>query len=95
MRTGVIISYNQKVRLGIIKDSNSQKIRFFNENEKVIYKRLDSVTFEIAFVDASLMAVEIVLVTSHKFDKTNVEYHLSRLVEVRAYRSYPYRLRYQ
>lgn len=59
MRTGVVVSYNSIISCGFIKDGNKQKIRFFNENPKLIFKRLDVVRFSVGFVDNSLRAVNI------------------------------------
>ena len=59
MRTGVVISYNKNVRQGMIKDGNSQKINFFNEDVKVVYHQLDIIRFEIASVNGRLMAINI------------------------------------
>ena len=59
MRTGIVISYNSTIRCGFIQDGNKQKIRFFNENPDLIFKRLDVVRFSIGFIDHALRAINI------------------------------------
>ncbi|MCX3267458.1 hypothetical protein [Pedobacter agri] len=60
MRTGIVIAYNRKVKIGVIKDSNEQRIRFYSEDVTNTFQRFDVVQFDIAFIARSLRAVNVV-----------------------------------
>ncbi|MDQ1142856.1 hypothetical protein [Pedobacter agri] len=60
MRTGIVIAYNRKVKIGVIKDSNEQRIRFYSEGVTNTFQLLDVVQFDIAFIARSLRAVNVV-----------------------------------
>ncbi|RZJ91067.1 MAG: hypothetical protein EOO20_06225 [Chryseobacterium sp.] len=62
MRTGIIIAYNSKAKIGIINYSNDQKIKFHVEGIPEAFKRFDVVQFDISFVSGSLRAVNIIQV---------------------------------
>jgi len=66
MRTGTIIAFNTKVRTGIIKDVNAQKLRFYLEDDRKIFKRFEVVKFNISFVNGGLHAVNIIHVLDEK-----------------------------
>lgn len=66
MRTGIIISYNHTAGLGFIKDSNKQRIRFYNEDKTVVFKQFDVVQFDISFVRNNLQAVNVIGVRDKK-----------------------------
>lgn len=59
MRTGIVLSYNTGIRCGFIKDNNGQKIRFYNQDPFVVFKRFDVVRFDISFQSVCLMAVNL------------------------------------
>ncbi|MDQ1142751.1 hypothetical protein [Pedobacter agri] len=73
MRTGTILSYNKKIKQGVIKDANGQKIRFLNANDKVVYKAFEVVRFEIAFVNSHLRAINIDPVIDGIGNRLNLE----------------------
>ena len=58
MRDGMIVNYNTVIKIGIIKDLNSQKIKFFNKGN-TIYKLFDMVCFEIELSSIGLIAVNV------------------------------------
>ncbi|WP_083837973.1 hypothetical protein [Pedobacter agri] len=60
MRTGIVIAYNSKVKIGIIKDSNGQKIRFYLEGVAITFRRFDVVQFNISFIAGSLRAIDVI-----------------------------------
>ncbi|WP_316809049.1 hypothetical protein [Pedobacter agri] len=66
MRTGIVMSYNQIAGVGFIKDSNKQKIRFYNEDKTIVFKRFDVVQFDISFVKSSLQAVNVMPIRDKK-----------------------------
>lgn len=59
MRTGIVVSYNPVDRIGFIKDSNQQKIRFYNENAAIFFRRNDVVHYSVALTDSGLRAVNV------------------------------------
>ena len=62
MRTGVVLSYNKEVKCGFIKDLNGQKIRFYNEDEKILYGIGDIVHFKIGVVKNRPIAINVIFV---------------------------------
>ncbi|RZL60125.1 MAG: hypothetical protein EOO93_15185 [Pedobacter sp.] len=63
MRTGTILSFNKLAGVGILKDLNNQTIRFHTENTKLLPLRGDVVSFDIGFVNRSLVATNLKVVT--------------------------------
>jgi len=59
MRTGTIIAYNKKVGVGLIRDSNSQHIKFFETDSNSLPARGDVVTFDIGFRNRALAAINV------------------------------------
>lgn len=59
-RLGIILSYNSLSGYGIIKDKNGQKIRFHNEDNRIVYNRFEVVQFCIGMVNNRLVALEII-----------------------------------
>lgn len=62
MRKGIVLSYNKDVKYGFIKDLNGQRIRFYNENQSIIFKPGDLVHFAIGIVKKRPCAVNIIVV---------------------------------
>lgn len=69
MRTGIVLSYNISIRCGFIKDNNGQKIRFYNQDPFIVFKRFDVVRFDIAYQSVCLMAVNIMPVLDTRGNK--------------------------
>lgn len=59
MRKGVILSYNKKAGIGVIKDSNDQHILFNYAEMKGVLLRNRIVDFDIEFCNGSLAAVDL------------------------------------
>ncbi|QPH40194.1 hypothetical protein [Pedobacter endophyticus] len=59
MRTGIVVSYNTIERIGLIKDSNNQKIRFYNENSAIFFRKNDVVNYSVALTNHGLRAVNV------------------------------------
>lgn len=59
MRKGVILSYNKKIGIGVIKDSNDQHILFSDIEMNHIPLRNSQVTFDIQYRNGSLLAVNL------------------------------------
>jgi len=59
MRIGKVLSINRKAGVGLISDSNGDRIIFSLKNNISIPGREDLVTFDICFRDGSLRAVDI------------------------------------
>lgn len=74
MRSGTVVSYNSKVKVGFIRDENGEKIKFFNANHQFIVVGMN-VSFNLSFTSNGLMATSIVksikLATEEKFIRLN------------------------
>ncbi|MGA9650569.1 hypothetical protein [Pedobacter sp.] len=66
MRTGYILSYNQKAGIGLICDENDQRIKFFAEAVNIPITKGDKVSFEIIFQKGSLVATGLRRLSSTK-----------------------------
>ncbi|GGE41431.1 hypothetical protein EV200_101652 [Pedobacter psychrotolerans] len=61
MRSGFIISISKTAGIGLIRDSNNQKIRFHVEDTNGVPNKGDLVTFEISFKNWSLAATNVMV----------------------------------
>lgn len=61
MRTGTIMAYNKKVGVGLIKDSNSETIKFYEGDANSFPARGTVVTFDIGFRNRALAAINILI----------------------------------
>lgn len=59
MRHGIILSYNKKIGIGVIKDSNDQHILFKRIEMDEFPVRDSVVTFEIRYDNGALTAVNL------------------------------------
>lgn len=66
VRSGLIISLNEILGIGLIRDSNNQKIRFYVNDTKEPTIKGDLVTFNINFRNWHLAATDISVLTSTK-----------------------------
>ena len=58
-RTGIILSYRPKDQVGMIADSNEQKIKFRIKENDTVFKKSDLISFEIELTDRGLMATNV------------------------------------
>lgn len=68
MSIGVICSYNKVVGIGVIKDTNKQKIKFFNQNTLIPFLPNDVVRYEVSQTSYGLMAIDVVAVIDNVGD---------------------------
>lgn len=61
MRKGIVLSYNHVVKYGFIKDLNGQKIRFYNEDDLIIFIVGDLVQFAIGVIKNRACAVNVIV----------------------------------
>jgi len=70
MRSGKVLSYNSSVRVGVIKDENGGKIKFFNEYFLELKCGM-GVGFEIAFTTNGLMATSLIILKNKALQSKN------------------------
>lgn len=58
-RTGIILSLNKKAGIGLIQDTNNERIKFFEADAESIPLRGELISFEIDFRNESLVATNI------------------------------------
>lgn len=56
MRKGIILSYNPKIKVGLISDENGEKVKFYNEHN-IYIQNGRYIEFKIIFTKQGLMAV--------------------------------------
>jgi len=66
MRSGFIISISKTVGVGLIRDSNNQKIRFHIDDTKGVPTKGDLVNFEICFKNWCLVATDVIVSQPNK-----------------------------
>ncbi|TCD02158.1 hypothetical protein EZ449_19050 [Pedobacter frigidisoli] len=59
LRIGIITKYNRKTGMGILRDHNNQKIKFFDLSIHDDKGKSDSVFFEIVKGDYGLIAIDL------------------------------------
>lgn len=59
MRTGIILSFNKLASVGVLKDVNGQTIKFYANEAELILARGENVSFDIAFRNRGLVAVNL------------------------------------
>lgn len=57
MCMGIVFSYNKKIGAGLLRDSNSPKIKFFNKQPNYFFLVNDIVRYEISLNSYGLIAV--------------------------------------
>ena len=77
MRTGIVVSYSTSDRIGFIKDSNNQKIRFYNENPTVFFRRNDVVQYSVSLTECGLRAVNVVSILDRNGAIVNLDININ------------------
>jgi len=64
MRKGQVLAYNKTAGVGLINDTNDERIKFYAEGTDQIPARGDEVSFKIGLLKGHLAAIEVSIINS-------------------------------
>ena len=64
MRKGQVLAYNKSARVGLINDTNDERIKFYPDGKDQTPARGDEVSFKIGIRKGNLAAIKVSIINS-------------------------------